>query len=796
MRWFKVGGAVLAMLAQVTAGAPPRVLQTLPDFALADQDGRAVSLESLRGRAWIANFIFTRCEATCPAQTRVLAEVQQATAAHPKRGQFRFVSITVDPSNDSASALKSYGGKLGADFSRWMFLTGSRDALVALSRDGFKLPVDDAKAATGIITHSPSFVLVDPLGRVRGLYEHSSAEEVKRMRADLDAVLAENIAVPVELFDDGWMEQRGAAQRAAAAGKVAHDFQFTDRSRESGITFRNRIVDCAGRNYKAVHYDHGTGLAVADVDGDELPDLFFVNQAAQNELWRNKGGGKFENITARAGVGLPGRICVGASFADVDNDGDADLYVTTVRNGNVLLRNDGSGKFADVSEESGLDVAAHSSGAVFFDYNRDGLVDLFLCNVGRYTSDASAPVARGEPQKYFTGLVDAFSGHLKPERSEQSILFENVGHGRFVDVSEKRKLVHTGWTGDAIAFDANADGWTDLFVLNMQGHNRLYENVRGESFVERTGTVFGKTPWGAMGVASLDADNDGKMDLYATDMHSDMSAAVGPDAEAKKSAVIWPESFLRSEGKSIFGNAFYRGLGAGKFEEASDRMNLENYWPWGASVGDVNADGFADLFVTCGMGYPFRYAGNKLMLNSGGARFFDAEFLTGVEPRRGGFVQPWFDLACSAEDRANRLCEGLTGNSTVWASKSSRSSALVDLDDDGDLDLVTNEFNAEPLVLVNDLAQRGQISFVKIRLRGTKSGRDGLGARVVVQAGGQTQTRVNDGKSGYLSQSSLPLHFGLGGAQGIESVTVTWSSGAKSEVKDVKLNTTLEISEP
>src|SRR5207302_7575857 len=134
---------------------------------------------------------------------------------------------------------------------------------------------------------------------------------------------------------------------AATTWKAFHDFQFADRYEESGIRFENHVVDDAGKNYKAVHYDHGNGMTVADVDGDGLLDIYFVNQVGGNQLWRNLGGGRFENITEAAGVGVPDKISVSASFADIDNDGDPDLYVTTVRGGNMLFENDGHGHFRD-----------------------------------------------------------------------------------------------------------------------------------------------------------------------------------------------------------------------------------------------------------------------------------------------------------------------------------------------------------------------------------------------------------------------------------------------------------------
>src|SRR5262249_15433244 len=190
--------------------------------------------------------------------------------------------------------------------------------------------------------------------------------------------------------------------------KVLHYSPYTDRVAESGITFVNHATEDSTKFYKPNHYDHGTGIAVADVDGDGLPDIYFVSQLGGNELWKNLGNGKFKNITAEAGVGLKDRVCISASFADIDNDGDQDLYVTTVRGGNVLFENDGHGHFKDISKESGLDYVGHSAGAVFFDYDNDGLLDLYVCNVSKYTTEEKGPGG------YFIGFGDAFGGHLKP----------------------------------------------------------------------------------------------------------------------------------------------------------------------------------------------------------------------------------------------------------------------------------------------------------------------------------------------------------------------------------------------
>jgi hypothetical protein len=471
--------------------------------------------------------------------------------------------------------------------------------------------------------------------------------------------------VPAELQDTSWLQAAAAAPIQAAAGlQVFHDFQFTDRKAETGISFYHHMVEDAGKTYKAVHYDHGNGLAIADVDGDGRTDIYFVNQVGGNELWRNLGGGKFENITASAGVTVPGKISVSASFADIDNDGDVDLYVTTVRGGNMLFGNDGRGHFRDISAASGLGYTGHSSAAVFFDYDHDSRVDLFLVNVGRYTTNTIG----GTGYKYYVGFEDAFSGHLMPERAEQSILFHNEGGNRFVDVSARTGLQDLSWSGDASVVDANDDGWPDLYVLNMQGDNQYYENVGGKRFVKKGRQLFPRTSWGAMGIKVFDFNNDGRPDIFVTDMHSDMSGMIDPAHERMKSDIKWPESFRGDGSTSIWGNAFFQKEGPDTYREVSESLGVENYCPWGPSVGDLNADGFDDVFIASGMNYPFRYMVNSVKLNDRGRRFVDAEFVLGVEPRR-GLIVPWFDLDASGADKNHRDAQGATGPVTAtWIS--------------------------------------------------------------------------------------------------------------------------------
>jgi enediyne biosynthesis protein E4 len=601
------------------------------------------------------------------------------------------------------------------------------------------------------------------------------------------------------------LEKRKEQQTEAAKQfKAFYGFKFTDRHQESGIRFENHVVDDAGRNYKPAHYDHGTGLAVADVDGDGLLDVYFVDQLGQCQLWRNLGHGKFADITKSAGVGMEGKVCAGASFADVDNDGLSDLFVATVRMGNVLFHNLGKGRFKNVTKEAGLDYVGHSSTGVFFDFNQDGLLDLFLVNVGVYTSDQ-----RGSDSAY-VALTDAFLGHLLPERTERSILYKNLGELKFKNVSQEMNLQDEGWSGDASFCDLNEDGWPDLYVLNMQGNNHYYENQKGKGFVEKTRNYFPKTPWGAMGIKFFDFNQDGLMDLFVTDMHSDMTVPqttaaldLGLGIEKSKSeqwcGPEWRSSILSglTNDSSIFGNAFYRNEGNGVFREVSDALGVETYWPWGMSVGDLNADGFEDVFITAGMGYPYRYAINSVLLNEGGRRFFDSEFLLGVVPQTAKDLEiDFFTLDCDQADKDNPLCDGKSGKVKIPGTVSSRSSAIFDVDDDGDLDIVVNDFNHRPQVLLSNLSEKKRTHFLKVKLTGTSSNRDGLGARVKVRAGGKTYTQYSDGKSGYLSHSVIPLYFGLGEADKAERVEVRWPSG-KSQVLTnmIPINGLLRITE-
>jgi len=763
-----------------TAAPAIEVPDQIPPFVLIDQNGESFDSESLYGKLWLAQFVSAECAEACPQATLRLRRLWD-DLTEKEAAEVVWVSFVVDGDSESSRRL---AGDSRAEASPRRFLSGRPNQIRQLLRNGFG--VDEG--------HSHDFVLVGRLGESLGHYD-----DVPRLKATIQqraaAPAAQVVLFPEDILEAPWLEGRAIQQIATKAEfDVFNDFRFEDLAPESGITFVNRTTDDSGKAYKPVHYDHGNGITVADVDHDGVLDVFFTNQLGSNELWRGLGGGEFDNITGASPIRLANKISVSATFADTDNDGDPDLYVTTVNSGNHLFENDGSGNFVDITSKSGLAYAAHSSGATFFDYNRDGKLDLFLSNVGVYTTGEAGP-------GYVIGFDDAFAGHLKPdERDEPNLLFENRGDNRFADVSGKVGLLDTSWSGDATPIDVNEDGWQDLYILNMQGHDQYYENEGGKRFVRKSREVFPKTPWGSMSIKAFDYDNDGDMDLLVTDMHSDMSENIGPDREKLKSRMQWPESLLQSDGNSIFGNALFRNDGGGTFVEVSDELGAENYWPWGYSVGDLNADGYDDVFIASSMNFGFRYGVNSVLLNDRGSRFRDSEFILGVEPRRNRrTAKPWFYLDCPGEDFGNSYCEdnALIDPAVFWGAVGSRSAAIFDADQDGDLDILTSEFHDRPMLLISNLNQRKDVKYLKIVLEGSVSNRDGLGAVVRVTSGDKTYTKVHDGKSGYLSQSLIPLYFGLDEAPVVDRIEVTWPSGV-IQVLDgpVQPNQRLELKEP
>jgi hypothetical protein len=579
-------------------------------------------------------------------------------------------------------------------------------------------------------------------------------------------------------------EDTRQAGRAEAAG-------FRERAREAGITWRMRFLAAEqGENFKFNLYDHGCGVAVGDFDGDGRDDVYFCNQLGPNALYHNNGDGTFTDVAQKAGVALGDRVCVAATWADYLNEGRQSLFVTSTRGGNMLFRNLGDGTFKDVTKEAGLTHVGHSQTAAFFDYDNDGYLDLFVTNAADWTSNDY-----NKESHYFPGPSDIWKLAASPK--EYNILYHNNGDGTFTDVTAKAGLAGQGWGGDVAVFDYNDDGRPDLFVTNMFGASQLYRNNGDGTFTDVTKEVLGRTSWGAIGSKVLDFNNDGRLDLLVVDMHSDMwlppttdprttsdnlrrkyphvngpdySRLPGTAADEKRYA----DTFNIHYDEVLFGNTLFKALPSGKFEEVSDKANMETWWPWGIATGDFDNDGFEDVFLPSGMGFPYKYWPNALMMNNGNGTFTDRAADLGIEPPPGGIF---------LEEKIGR-----------WQGpRSSRCAAAADFDGDGRIDLVVNNFNDRAFYFHNDFPRKNYVAF---RLTGTKSNRDAVGAVVRISVGDEVMVRQVNPAGGYLSQSSKTLHFGLGDRTTVDRVEVRWPSGVRQRIDRPAVNTLHPLTEP
>jgi hypothetical protein len=537
-----------------------------------------------------------------------------------------------------------------------------------------------------------------------------------------------------------------------------------------------------GENFKINLYDHGCATSAADFDGDGDDDLLFLNQFGSNALYRNDGvrDGKlvFTDVTADAGVGLRDRVCVGACFADVDDDGDQDLFISTTRGGNAMFRNDGTAggavRFTDVTGAAGLTLVAHSETPCFFDYDGDGDLDLFLTNTAKWTSEVY-----DETGKYYVGPTNLFALVASPP--EPNRMYRNEGGWKFTDVTETAGLAGPGWGGDVAVIDYDGDRDLDLFVGNMFGGSVLYRNDGGARFVDVTEETLGRVSWGAVGVKVFDHDCDGRLDLFVADMHSDMWMGPGVKAEEIEPAKRYggPEGPMVDRGQmpmserddlraalrvdiegSIFGSTLFRNLGGGRFEERGVAANVETFWPWGTAAADSDLDGDEDMYIPSGMGYPFLYWPAAYLENNGKGRFEDRAAAVGLAMAPGG--------AFAAEHIGGKP-----------AARSGRTAVTADFDGDGRPDIATNNFNERAYLYLNRLPQR---QWIGLRLAATKGARDAIGATAAVEAGGRKMIRQVDPCGGYLAQSSRVLHFGLGDETGTVTATISWPDGTTQTV--------------
>ena len=525
--------------------------------------------------------------------------------------------------------------------------------------------------------------------------------------------------------------------------------QFTDVISDSGIAFRHFSGATAE---KPVPTANGSGMAIIDFDGDGLMDLYFAQstrlpvdpRAGQTgKLYRNIGQMKFTDVTEKSGLGGQTFFTHGAIAADIDNDGDTDLYLCNFGR-NALFQNNGDGTFTDKSSGSAADIEGWSSSAAFLDYDGDGLLDLYVSTYAdwKYPQDNKFCGDRDKNVRLYCDPKE-----LRPARD---YLFRNLGRLQFTDVTEKAGILRQDGHGfGVIAADFNADQRTDIYVANDQDPNFLFLN-RGQARFDDVTAFAGASldarghAQAGMGLDAEDIDGDGLPEIIVTNFASEP-------------------------------NTLYKNLGQGLFMDTTSASGLLApslpYVGWGATFTDFDLDGWPDLFVANGHLDDNRHELGEnapqpqpalLFQNKTGGKFQDISRLSG----------PYF--------QTNHV-----GRGVGWG----------DLDNDGDTDLVISHKDGAPAILRNDSPRSGH-HWVRLRLQGTTSNRDAIGARVEINCGNRTITRIRKGGCGLMSTHDPRLTIGLGNASELKSIKVYWPSGKESEIQNQKTEMEILITEP
>jgi hypothetical protein len=519
---------------------------------------------------------------------------------------------------------------------------------------------------------------------------------------------------------------------------------FKDVTEAAGITFKH--VSTPEKRY--IVESMSGGVALIDYDNDGHLDIYFVNSLTvdllktkgktASALYRNRGDGTFEDVTAKAGVGDIG-WGMGAAVADYNNDGFQDIYVTCV-GPNRLLKNNGDGTFADVTAKAGVGDPRWSAGASFLDYDADGHLDLFVSNYVAFDFN-NLPEFGKDRTCQFKGVAVQCGPRGLP--GEGDSLYRNNGDGTFTDVTKKAGVSdQNGYYGmGVISSDFDEDGLLDIFVANDSTPNFLYHNNGDGTFKEIgfiSGTALNENggSQGCMGVTVGDYDHDGRLDLFITNFDDDYN------------------TLYRNDGRNSFTDASY----AAKVAAVSFP-----YVGWGTKFFDYDNDGWVDLFVANGHVYP--------QIKNFHQRNFVHRNL-----RNGTFAEVGEQLGAPFGER-----------------HAGRGAAFGDVDTDGDVDVVVNNLDGSPQLLRND---GGNVNnSVLIKTVGVKSNRDGIGARVKVVSGDLVQKdEVRSGDS-YISQSDLRLHFGLERRTKIDLIEIRWPSGAVDKITDAKPNSLITVRE-
>ncbi len=522
-------------------------------------------------------------------------------------------------------------------------------------------------------------------------------------------------------------------------------FRLTDITNDAGLRFRHNSGAFGG---KYLPETMGPGCAFLDYDHDGWQDILLVNsmdwpghkkRRSTLALYRNNRNGTFTDVTRQAGLDVE-MYGMGVAVGDFNNDGFPDIFITCVGQ-NRLFQNLGNGRFLDVTEKSGLGGRnGFSSSALWFDYDRDGLLDLFVCNYVKWSPELDVFCTMDGKQKTYC-TPEAYRGAT-------CWLFHNRGNGTFEDVTASGGIFDSSSKSLGVAmFDYDMDGWTDLFVANDTEPNKLYHNLKNGKFEDaavKAGVAFsqdGKAR-GGMGVDAADYDNSGIPGLVVTNFDNEMLG-------------------------------FYTATKQGMYEDRAPQSELgrrsRRSLGFGCFFFDVDLDGRLDLLVVNGhiedtvatVRHDVTYAQPPhLFLNRGPAGFRDVTSQVG-----GGFANP----------------------------KVSRGAAFADFDRDGDLDVLITS-NRGPAYLYRNDQTSGNRS-IRFRLIGTKSNRDAIGATVRIFHGDQSSSRLVKSGSSYLSQSELALTFGLGKLDRVDRTVLAWPSGRVEEYKNLAAGRLWECTE-
>jgi enediyne biosynthesis protein E4 len=562
-----------------------------------------------------------------------------------------------------------------------------------------------------------------------------------------------------------WVNHHRAPKRAGGSGGTAVDpavvaripkAKFTDITAFAGIGF---VHNDGAYGEKLLPETTGGGCAFFDYDNDEYPDILFVNSTywpwhipegrapTTLALFHNERGGVFQDVTAGSGldVSLYG---MGAAVGDYDNDGRVDVFVSAVGE-NRLFRNMGGGKFKDVTLEAGVGGATNSwsTSCAFLDYDNDGDLDLFVCNYVQWSRQIDMDVNYQLP-----GIGRAYGPPMN-FIGTYPYLYRNDGNGRFIDVSQESGiLIKKPGTDLPMAkslgvapVDFDADGWIDLIVANDTVQNFAFHNQRNGSFKE-VGALKGLAYSSFGGVR-------GAMGIDATRLEDDnLAVAIGNFAnEMTALYVTQRDPFVFTD------EAIKQGIGT-----ASKEMLT-----FGVFFFDYDLDGWVDLLTANGHIEPeitrihpnqqYRQAA-QLFWNARGAARLNS--FVPVPPERCG--------------------------TDIFKPMAGRGSAYADIDGDGDLDVLLTQLNGPPLLLRND--QKLNHHWLRLRLIGKECNRDAIGAWVKIQVGSRTISRQVNPTRGFLSQSELPVTFGLGRAERVDTVTITWPGGGTQQVSDLKID--------